>query len=160
VIVVSDTSPLRYLILIGHADVLPQLYGKVLCPPEVISECLHSNAPATVRDWASSPPGWLHVIAASGQNLGELRRLDAGEAAAIRLAGDKQADLVLIDERKGRRVAIALGFPVAGILGVLADAATARLLDFDTAIQSLTKSTNFRVSQRVLALIRSRLPTG
>jgi predicted nucleic acid-binding protein len=159
VIVVSDTSPLRYLILIGHAEVLPQLYGTVICPPEVISECLHANAPAAVRDWASSPPEWLQVMTASAQNFGELQRLDLGEAAAIRLACDQHADMVLIDERKGRRIAMALGFRVAGILGVLADAAIARLLDFQLAVENLTENTNFRVSERVLALIRSRLPT-
>lgn len=52
---------------------------------------------------------------------------------------------------------MALGLRVAGVLSVLADAAMARLLDFEPAIQSLTQNTNFRVSQRVLALIRSRL---
>ncbi len=48
-IIVSDTSPLNYLSLIGHLDVLPAIYGEVLIPPAVASELTHSTAPESVR---------------------------------------------------------------------------------------------------------------
>jgi predicted nucleic acid-binding protein len=47
VIVVSDTSPLRYLAAVGGMDWLPALFGEVICPPEVITECLHDRAPCS-----------------------------------------------------------------------------------------------------------------
>lgn len=50
-IVVADAAPLRYLILIEHADVLPALYGQVIVPPAVLRELSNERTPATVRTW-------------------------------------------------------------------------------------------------------------
>jgi len=63
VIVVSDATPVRYLILIDHMDVLPRLFGRVLVPPAVVAELSRTNTPPRVRDWVQSPPGWLEVRA-------------------------------------------------------------------------------------------------
>lgn len=157
-IVISDTSPLHYLVMIGHIEVLPKLYGQVLCPPEVITECLHPHTPAPVRTWASSLPTWLQVEACSAWTDSRLHKLDPGEAAALRLAHDKQADLVLMDERMGRQAANDLGFKVAGVVAVLADAASQGLLDFDSAVVALCQTTNFRVSPKVIKAVRAKLP--
>ncbi len=62
-----------------------------------------------------------------------------------------------MDERKGRLIAQRLGFQVSGILGVIADAARLKLLDFEQAILKLTEETNFRVSPTVIEAIRSQL---
>ncbi|MDI1311571.1 hypothetical protein [Prosthecobacter sp.] len=157
-IVISDTSPLRYLVAIGHVDVLPILYGRILCLPEVFAECQHPQSPATLREWIKTPPVWLAVVTpVSSWTHSELARLDAGEAAAIRLAHDQAADLLLMDERKGRQIAQRLGFRVSGILAVIADAARLQLLDFDQAVFRLTQETNFRVSPTVIEAIRSQL---
>jgi predicted nucleic acid-binding protein len=60
-IVVSDTSPLNYLILIGAEQVLPALFGQVLAPPEVLVEMQHAEAPPQVSAWAQHPPAWLEI---------------------------------------------------------------------------------------------------
>lgn len=157
-IVISDTSPLRYLIAIGHVDVLPVLYGRILCPPEVLTECQHPQSPAALREWIASPPAWLVVVTpVSSWTHSELTRLDEGEAAAIRLAHEQAADLLLMDERKGRQIAQRLGFRVSGILAVIADAARRQLLDFEQAVIKLTQESNFRVSPMVIEAIRSQL---
>lgn len=104
-IVVSDTSPLRYLVAIGHVNVLPKLYGEVLCPSEVIWECLHLGAPEELRHWAGAPPEWIKIQNPSGQIASTLSRLDPGESAAISLAHEIGAHVLLIDERKGRQTA-------------------------------------------------------
>ncbi len=57
-IVVSDTSPLNYLVLIGADQVLPSLFGRVLTPPEVLAEMQHAKAPPQVSAWAQNPPAW------------------------------------------------------------------------------------------------------
>ncbi|MCF7789290.1 MAG: hypothetical protein K9N47_24425 [Prosthecobacter sp.] len=156
-IVISDTSPLRYLIAIGHVDVLPVLYGRILCPPEVLAECQHSQSPAALRTWIATPPEWLVIVApVSSWTHGEFSRLDEGEVAAIRLAHEQAADLLLMDERKGRQIAQSLGFRVSGILAVIADASRRQLLDFDQAVHKLTQETNFRVSPMVIEAIRSQ----
>ena len=62
-IVVSDTSPLNYLVLIGHVEILPTLFGRVLVPPAVMAELQQSGTPEPVRRWAGMPPGWLETRA-------------------------------------------------------------------------------------------------
>lgn len=156
-IIVSDTSPLHYLVLAGQVEVLRQLYSRVLCPREIVAELSHPHAPAPVRLWAQALPAWIEVCDAPAWKHPELERLDAGEAAAIRLARELHADVLLIDERRGRQVAGRLGLRVAGVLAVLADAAKAGLLDFDHALSALATQTNFRASPRVIGMIRSRL---
>lgn len=76
--------------------------------------------------------------------------LDPGEAAALSLARELGADLILIDEKKGRLHAKATGFVVAGTLNILALAAQRGLLDYDAAVSELRTSTNFRVSDAVV----------
>jgi len=60
-IIVSDTTPLHYLILIGEQDLLPSLFGRVIIPQAVVMELQRSETPETVRKWMSSPPAWLEV---------------------------------------------------------------------------------------------------
>lgn len=60
-IVLSDTSPLNYLVLIGHVNVLPALFGEVILPVAVRDELLHPAAPEVVREWLSAPPRWLSI---------------------------------------------------------------------------------------------------
>ena len=62
-IVVSDTSPLNYLILIGLQEILPALFRRVVAPPAVLAEMLQPGAPEAVSAWAATPPEWLEVIA-------------------------------------------------------------------------------------------------
>ena len=61
-IVVSDTSPLCYLVLIGCPDVLQKLYSEVWTTETVMTELCHSEAPELVRVWAIDPPQWLKVF--------------------------------------------------------------------------------------------------
>ena len=60
-IVVSDTTPLNYLILIEEAQVLPALFGRVYASTAVLQELSDPRSPQPVRAWASSPPEWLTV---------------------------------------------------------------------------------------------------
>ena len=62
-LIVADTSPLNYLVLIGADPVLPGLYGRILIPPEVLWELRDDAGPQAVRDWAADPPQWLEVRA-------------------------------------------------------------------------------------------------
>jgi predicted nucleic acid-binding protein len=103
-IVVSDTSPLNYLVLIEAIDILPELFGQVHVPPAVMQELQHPRTPEAVKDWAQSPPQWLSIRAASVATSPD-GRLDPGEAEAIALALELRAGAILIDEKRGRRAA-------------------------------------------------------
>jgi predicted nucleic acid-binding protein len=159
VIVVSDSSPLRYLAAIGALEWLPALFGEVICPPEVFDECSHPGAPADLRAWILSQPSWLRVVpvAQPGSAWPYDAVLDRGEVAALRLAEQLRADLVLIDERKGRLVAGRLGLAVTGTVGVVVAASLKGLADFEQTVALLRSSTNFRIDDEVLATARTRL---
>lgn len=118
-LVVADTSPLFYLLSIGHIELLPQLFGTVVIPDAVNHELCHPAAPRLVREWAAVLPAWIEVAPVEPSNDAALRPLGAGERAAITLALSMHADLILIDERKGKQVAVKKGFEVTGTLGVL-----------------------------------------
>lgn len=102
-IVVSDTSPVNYLVLIGHVDVLPVLFDRVVAPPAVITELLHPGSPPPVRAWATTPPGWQEIVPPS--TVDPSLKLGAGETEAICVARELNAQLLLVDERKATSVA-------------------------------------------------------
>jgi len=120
---VANTSPLRYMIVIGQSGLLGQLYGTVLIPPGVAAELSDQGAPPLVTRWISKPPAWLKIVplqSALDQEL--IANLDRGECEAIKLAEQVNANVLLMDERKGRAIAHERGLPVAGALSVLGDA--------------------------------------
>ena len=102
-IVVSDSSALVVLFRIGHGDVLPTLFQQIVIPPEVACELAFPNWPQSVQDFIAAPPSWLEIRAAT--SVEPIPSLDAGEAAAISLAQELQADRLIIDEKRGRKAA-------------------------------------------------------
>jgi predicted nucleic acid-binding protein len=153
---VADTSPLFYLLSIGQIDLLPQLFGRVLVPDAVHKELRHPAAPVMIRDWATDLPAWVEVTPEAVLDDPALAPLGAGERAAIALALSVHADLILIDERKGTRVAMNKGFEVTGTLGVLGLAARRGLVDLADSFAGL-KQTNFRYRQEIMDALPDQL---
>lgn len=154
-IVVADASPLHYLILIDHVDVLPALYGRVVVPPAVIAELTREETPDRVKSWIDNAPDWLHVQAPTQMPPDVRATLGAGERDAIALAKEMTADALLVDDRDARRECAQLGIPVLGTLRVLADAAQQGFADLITAFARL-RATNFRASDQLLERIIER----
>lgn len=127
-VVVADTSPINYLILIAEIEVLSSLYGQIVIPEEVLAELVDLDAPPAVREWMEQRPPWVEIRSAPGPDH-SLSELDAGEAAAISLAGTEADVLLLIDEMAGRVQASRRGIPNTGTLGVLRRAAIEKLID-------------------------------
>ena len=148
-IVIADTSPLNYLILIGEVNVLPALYGRVFVPPSVCDELQRARASERVRTWIAQPPHWLEVRATTRTPDAQLIRLDAGERDAILLAEELGADQLIIDETRGRREARRRQLPFTGTLGVLAAAAENGLLDLRSAVDRL-RLTSFHIAKEIL----------
>jgi len=156
VVVVADTGPLHYLVLIGQVDLLPKLFTAVTVPSIVRDELLHSNTPQSVRDWATEPPPWLTVATVSAHEQQTPRGLDAGESAAIALALALKADLMLVDDRAAVAAARAQGLAVVGTIGILDLAGRRQLIDIGDAVARL-KTTNFRYRPALLdALLAGR----
>lgn len=160
-IVVSDTSPFNYLILLQADQHMPAVLGEVVTPPAVLDELRTWGASEVVRRWAAGPPSWLRVIqpAAVDASLA----LGAGESAAISLAVElrrtNQPVRLLIDERAGRAAARRLGLSLLGTLTVLGEAGRLGLLDLPDALERL-KKTNFHAKAELYDEVLRRYSGG
>ena len=149
-IVVADTSPINYLILIGAIDVLPALYQKIVVPTAVYSELQSDATPAEVRAWMEKPPEWFEVLPVTILLDEALQNLDEGEKQAIALYEETNADALIIDERAGREEARKRNIFIIGTLGILNSAAQKSLLDLPDALEKL-QQTSFRASEKLIA---------
>ena len=152
-LVIADTGPINYLILIGHVDVLPRLFERVVLPSTVRSELSDQGAPPQVQAWIADPPAWLEIVDAPA--VENVARIHRGEAAAIALSSSMRADLLLIDDRRGVRAAKQHALRVTGTLGVLDLAAEQGLLSFHQAITAL-KRTSFRRPDELLNALMAK----
>lgn len=154
-IVISNTSPIINLAAIGRLELLQQLYGTIAIPQAVYHEIV-------VR--GSGQSGALEIQTASWVERHHVRdtalvqrlkhHLDAGEAEAIALAIEMQADQLLIDERKGRTVAKQQGLSVMGLLGVLVVAKRRSLLEtVQPALSELRTIAGFWIDPELFAQV-------
>jgi predicted nucleic acid-binding protein len=118
-VVVADTGPIHYLVLIAAIEILPQLFGKVLVPEIVHAELAHPRTPAPVRAWLETNPVWLEQRTTPPVTTLPLPKLGDGERAAIALAQAVGAALIPMDDRAGVAAARAQGLQATGTLGVL-----------------------------------------
>lgn len=105
-IVVSDTTPINYLVLIEQAGVLRLMYGRVVIPQAVFDEMQRERAPAQVREWLSHRATWLEVLEIEASPDAAPEKLGEGEREAIVLSERLGADAIIIDERAGVREAL------------------------------------------------------
>lgn len=122
-IIVSDTSPINNLAAINQLHLLYQLYETVLIPEAVYRELTDPDFPVAGATEVQTLD-WIQTRAVNDRTLVEAlsNELDIGEAEAIALAVEIEADQVLIDERRGRLVASRLNLRYTGILGILVEA--------------------------------------
>jgi hypothetical protein len=123
--IVIDTGPLIALARAGALEIVPKLPLDFVCPGEVRDELDEGEA----RGFLPIRASWLTVISLRSPVYGvEEKALGRGEAAVIRLALEHDIRRVCIDDRKGRRAAVAVGLRVTGSLGLLARAKTLGLI--------------------------------
>jgi predicted nucleic acid-binding protein len=149
-LVVADTSPINYLVLLEQTAVLSALYTRVFLPAAVVTELQDLEAPEEVRAWVANLPAWCEVRRPAPLVETEtLAHLGAGEREAILLAHELQADFLLIDEEDGRQVARSRALTVTGTLGVLERAAERGLIDLPRTLARLV-TTTFRVRDELI----------
>jgi predicted nucleic acid-binding protein len=147
-VIVSNTGPIIGLALIGRLELLQKLYGTVIIPTEVRTELSASPKKArrftippwiTVKKIRSIPDPLLSVV------------LDSGEAAVISLARHIRADGVLIDERKGRKVAHTVyGINVVGTAGILIQAKRAGLIENVSDLLNEMKRMGYWIHNKII----------
>jgi|LAHS01.1.fsa_nt_gb hypothetical protein len=130
-IIVSDTTPIISLIKIKHLELLKKLFKKVIIPYAVYSELTSNSAfideIAEVRNAT-----FLEVLSVNNEEAVRLfskgTGLDVGESETIVLAEELNAELILMDERKGRIIAKQMGLQITGTLGILIESYHAKLI--------------------------------
>ena len=143
-IVISDTGPVTNLLQIEKLYLLKELFQRIIIPIGVFAELSHIPE----QRLALEALDWVEVKEAPQGELFNklLETLDRGEAEAIALAVDSKAELLLIDERKGRGVADDLGIRKTGTLGILIRAKEKGLLPkVKPEMDKLIKETRFRI---------------
>ena len=158
-ILVSDTSPINNLAAINQLHLLHQLYGTVLIPEAVYRELTDPNFPVAGATEVQTFD-WIQTRTVNDRTLVEAlsNELDMGEAEAIALAVEIQADQVLIDEHRGRLVANRLKLRCVGILGILVEAKSQGLIGgVKPLLDALVNEAGFWVAEplyeRVLQLV-------
>jgi len=160
-IVVANAGPLISLAQISLLHLLPSLFGHVRIPPAVHEEVVTSKHTGKTSAEVDIT-GWLQVTKVRHTTAVELlrERLGAGESEAIVLAIESRAALLLIDEKRGRRVAESQGVEKSGTLGVLIPAKRRGLIDAVQPLLLELKTAGFRMSeelyQRVLSVAGER----
>ncbi len=148
-IVVSDTSPILSLALIERLDLLRDLYGSIVIPEAVRQELMvadHSGTQEVAQaDWIITRPIDPDAVLKLLQ-----REVDRGEAEAIGLALQLKADVLLIDERKARKLAQYLELNVVGLLDVLHEAKQRQLIPtIKPVLDDLLTRARFRLSHKL-----------
>ena len=148
-LVVSNTSPLSNLAIIGRLELVREQVGAVVIPPAVGAELSRNpRMEARVALATAIQEGWIRVMALSGAVAPELAAaLDPGEAEALSLALEATAGLVLLDESAARIKAAHLGLSHTGALGILRRARqTGRIASLKAEVQRLRKEAGFFIN--------------
>ena len=121
-IVVSDTTPLISLLKIDRIDLLEKLFGQVLIPQAVFEELTADERFKLEADQISSKQFIIVKAVQNSESASILKRatgLDQGESEAIVLTDELNADVLLMDEAKGRAVSSQMGLKIMGTIGIL-----------------------------------------
>ncbi len=148
-IIVSDTSPINNLAAINQLDLLQQLYNTVIIPEAVYRELTETEIPVAGATEVQTLH-WIQTHQVTTRALVEVlqNELDGGEAEAIALAVELNADQVLIDERRGRMMAEQLNLPYIGILGILVEAkGQGLILEVKPLLDALIHQAGFWVAE-------------
>ncbi len=161
-IVVSDTTPMISLMKAGQLELLQKLFGVVYIPGAVYRELTEnevlSREVKMVQEcefiYVEEVNNWKSV-----NILRNFTGLDAGESEAIILADEKQSDVLLMDEHKGRQVAKKMGITITGTIGMLAQAFDEGMLtreDVEGCIEWL-KESGIRISEKLYQKLREHM---
>jgi len=156
-LVVSNTSPILNLAIVGRLSLLQQQFGAVMIPQAVLNELrIGENLPGSHSVKKAVEEGWLQVVPVRDRALVRVlnRSLDRGESEAIALAIQVEGGLILLDERDGREIAKSLDFKVTGLLGVLLRAKLdGQLPSLRQAMEGLQQQAGFWIDEALFAAL-------
>ena len=147
--VVSNTSPIINLACINRLDILEKLYQKIIIPPAVFEEITNNNQPGSNEVKSLK---WFKIFDIENKLFLESLKgdLDEGEAEAISLSIQLKADLLLLDEKKGRNIASKFDIVYTGVLGILLIAKEKKLIkSVKLLMDELISTTGFWIDKKI-----------
>lgn len=154
-IVVSDTTPLITLMKISKLDLLRDLFGEVFIPDAVFKEVTGNSSFQNEADQIRQS-AYIKVVSVQDREriklIQRVTGLDLGETEAIVYADESKADILLIDEQKGRQVAHNMNLPMSGSMGIIAEAFNKGLITVEESenIVETLRLSNIRISEKLL----------
>ncbi|HPN68173.1 MAG TPA: DUF3368 domain-containing protein [Saprospiraceae bacterium] len=138
-IIIADTTCLIALSRIARLEILKTLFSEIHISSEIKNE------------FGEETPEWIIVKNPKRYDMVELisYNLDLGEATAISLAIENPNSLLIIDEKKGRKVAKDLGLNVIGLLGILIKAKERKVINSVSVLLNELEAAEFRISQKL-----------
>lgn len=150
--VVCNTSPISNLAAIGQLALLNQVYGSIVVPLAVVDEIAKVAAIYTQAALVPSQP-WILIQSVTDRTLVQRlqgKKLDLGESEAIAIALELDAELLIIDEQLGRRIAVSEGLNITGLIGVLLEAKNRELIaKVKPLVDDLIVQARFRISTQL-----------
>jgi uncharacterized protein len=146
-IIISDTSSISNLLLIGKLSLLQILYDQLIIP-EVVFQEIKALEAFGIDTSSIQSADWISIQPVRDRTLVQKleAEIDLGEAEAIALAIELNADRLLIDERIGRQVAQRYGLKITGLLGVLVSAKQDNIIpELKPMLDQLIQQAKFRV---------------
>ena len=139
-IVVSDTTPLISLMKMGRLELAEQLFGEVQVPNAVYMELITNPQFSEEAQQIQNSSFIKRVVIDDSKSVDLLKRatgLDQGESEAIILSDTCHADLLLMDEIKGRQVAKQMGLHLMGTVGMLRVAYEEKLFSYEDIVKCI-----------------------
>lgn len=164
--IVSNASPLIYLVKAGKLSLLCELFGKVHIPKEVKEEPVDRGKDLGETDALiiekGIEDGWIEVHDAKPKNIPA--DIEEGEIAALSLAGELDARKVLVDEVSARKAARMMNIEPRGTVYVLLSALKKEKINLDEFLKTLNDlvEKGFRLKEEVYieAIRRARKIAG
>lgn len=161
-IVVSDTTPIISLMKAGQLELLQKLFEVVYIPESVYIELTSNEMYSKEADTIQKCKFLVLEKVKNEKSVFILRNftgLDKGESEAIILADEKQSDVLLMDEHRGRQVAKKMGISITGTIGILTQAFDEGMMtrnDVELCIEQLKKN-KIRISERLYESLKSHM---
>lgn len=147
--VISNTSPLVSLWTLNLFPLLRELYTEVLIPEEVRSEFFATESETRTADLESAP--WIRTVRLRNpENIATHGEVDLGEAAVFVLAEEREARLVILDDRDARRYAERIGLPFTGTVGLLLEAKERDFIDAIKPLLNVLLENGIRLSSSLI----------
>ena len=161
-IVISDTTPIISLLKTGRLELLQKLFQVVYVPNAVYKELTENEIYVDEAQMVQECEFLFVEEVENKKSVSILRKftgLDAGESEAIILADEKQSELLLMDEHKGRQVAKEMGITITGTIGILMQAFDEGMLtkeDVEECMECL-KENDIRISEKLYQKLREHI---